>query len=167
VILDADGLNAFAGRADLLRQRKSGFLAVTPHPGEMARLLGTSTAAVQADRSGLAQQAAKKWNAYVILKGFHTILASPEGEVWVNTTGNAALAKGGSGDVLTGVLAGVTAQFGTKDWLRTLALGVYLHGAAAELRASATGDSGVLASEVSAALPEARAELIERIRRGA
>ena len=167
VILDADGLNAFAGRADLLRQRKSGFLAVTPHPGEMARLLGTSTAAVQADRAGLAQQAAKKWNAHVILKGFHTILASPEGEVWVNTTGNAALAKGGSGDVLTGVLAAVTAQFGTKDWLRTLALGVYLHGAAAELRASATGDSGVLASEVAAALPEARAELIQRIRRGA
>jgi ADP-dependent NAD(P)H-hydrate dehydratase / NAD(P)H-hydrate epimerase len=166
VILDADGLNAFAGKADLLPQRKSPFLAVTPHPGEMARLLGTSSAAVQSDRTRVAQEAAKKWNVHVILKGYHTVLASPDGQVWVNTTGNAALAKGGSGDVLTGILAAATAQFGARDWLRTLALGVYLHGAAAEILGPAGEDSGVLANEVAAAVPRARAALIGRIRRG-
>ena len=166
VILDADGLNAFAGKAELLRQRKSDFLAVTPHPGEMARLLGTSSAAVQSDRARVAQEAARKWNAHVMLKGFHTVIAAPTGQIWVNTTGNAALAKGGTGDVLTGVLAAATAQFGTRDWLRTLALGVYLHGSAAELRGPQGEDSGVLAGEVAASLPQARAALIGRIRCG-
>jgi len=166
VILDADGLNAFAGKADLLRQRKSDFLAVTPHPGEMARLLGTSSAAVQAERARVALEAAKKWNAHVILKGFHTVLAAPNGQIWLNTTGNAALAKGGTGDVLTGVLAAATAQFGTRDWLRVLALGIYLHGSAGELRGPQGEDSGVLAGEVAASLPQARAALIERIRCG-
>jgi NAD(P)H-hydrate epimerase len=166
VILDADGLNAFAGKAHLLRQRKSEFLAVTPHPGEMARLLGTSSAAVQADRALVAQEAANKWNAHVILKGYHTVLASPAGQIWVNTTGNAALAKGGTGDVLTGVIAACTAQFGTRDWLRALALGVYLHGSAAEILGTRGEDSGVLANEVAGTLPQARATLIERIRRG-
>lgn len=167
VILDADGLNAFAGKAELLRQRKSSFLAVTPHPGEMARLLGTSSAAVQEDRAKLARQAAAEWNAYVILKGFHTILAAPDGQVWVNTVGNAGLAKGGTGDVLTGVLAAMTAQFGTSDWLRVLALGVYLHGAAAGVKPYRPEDAGLLASEVAHHIPQARAWLIEEIRRGA
>lgn len=167
VILDADGLNAFAGKADLLRQRKSPFLAVTPHPGEMARLLGTSSAAVQEDRAKLAQQAAAEWNAHVILKGFHTILAAPDGQVWVNTAGNASLAKGGTGDVLTGVLAAVTAQFGTADWLRVLALGVYLHGSAASVKPYRPEDAGLLAAEVADHIPRARARLIEEIRRGA
>ena len=167
VILDADGLNAFAGKADLLRQRKSPVLAVTPHPGEMARLLGTSSAAVQEDRAKLAQQAAAEWNAHVILKGFHTILAAPDGQVWVNTAGNASLAKGGTGDVLTGVLAAVTAQFGTADWLRVLALGVYLHGSAASVKPYRPEDAGLLAAEVADHIPRARARLIEEIRRGA
>src|SRR5581483_6963151 len=90
-------------------------------------------AAVQEGRARFAQEAARGWNAYVLLKGFHTILAGPDGQVWINTTGNTSLAKGGTGDVLTGVLAGMTAQFGTADWLRVLALGVYLHGAAASV----------------------------------
>ena len=169
VILDADGLNAFAGRAELLRRRKTQFLAVTPHPGEMAQLLGTSNSAVQEDRVAAALESAKRWNAHVILKGFHTLIASPEGKLFVNTSGNPGLAKGGSGDVLTGILAALTAQFGTTDWVRVLALGVYLHGIAADLLAAGGDDdiSGMLASEVANAVPRARRRLLREIRFGA
>lgn len=167
IVLDADGLNAFDGHADLLHSRKSSFLAITPHPGEMARLFGISNAEVQADRLKIAREAAKRWEAHVLLKGYHTVLAAPDGRVFVNTTGNAGLAKGGSGDVLTGVLSALTAQFGTKDWLRILALGAYLHGAAADSFDPADDVSGMLASDVAHALPRARAALVEEIRRGA
>ena len=163
VLLDADGLNAFAGRGDLLAKRRSRFLIVTPHPGEMARLLGTSTTEVQQDRVRAAVDAAKRWNAHVVLKGFHTVLASPSGQVFVNTTGNPALAKGGSGDVLTGLLAALIAQFGTDDLLRVIALGVYLHGRAADLLAEQSDASGILAGEVAQAIPYARRKLLEEL----
>jgi NAD(P)H-hydrate epimerase len=166
-ILDADGLNAFAGDGDSLRQRKSQHLAITPHPGEMGRLLGISAAEVQKDRLQFATDAAKRWNVHILLKGFHTILASPNGEVFVNTTGNPGLAKGGTGDVLTGILAALTGQFGTEDWLRVLALGTWLHGRAADTIVADTDSSGILASEVARALPYARNELLREIRRGA
>jgi NAD(P)H-hydrate epimerase len=165
-ILDADGANAFASNGDALRERKSQFLAVTPHPGEMARLLGITTKEVQKDRVRIAADAAKNWNAYVLLKGFHTILASPDGEIFVNPTGNPGLAKGGSGDVLTGILAALTGQFGTQDWLRVLALGAWLHGRAADTLIEDADPSGILASDVARALPYARFELLEEIRRG-
>jgi hydroxyethylthiazole kinase-like uncharacterized protein yjeF len=163
IVLDADGLNAFAGEGALLAQKKTSHLVVTPHPGEMARLAGATTAEVQKDRVTCAMDAARRWNAYVVLKGFHTVLASPGGEVFVNTTGNAALAKGGSGDVLTGLLAALIAQFGTKDLLRVLALGTYLHGAAAELLSQQSDASGVLAGEVADAIPYARRKLMEEL----
>jgi len=165
VILDADGLNAFAADGVSLRKRKTKFLAVTPHPGEMARLLGVSTKEVQADRLNAARTSAQKWNVHVVLKGFHTIVASPKGDIFINTTGNAGLAKGGTGDVLTGVLSALTAQFGTQDWIRVLALGVYLHGLAAE-RATAQGDlSGLLAGEVGQLMPHARKRLLKELQR--
>ncbi len=164
-ILDADGLNAFAGRADELRDRKGAFLAITPHPGEMARLLGSSVKEVEADRVKTATDAAKRWNAHVILKGSHTILAAPDGRMLVNTTGNAGLSKGGSGDVLTGVLAAMTGQFKTDDWMQTLALGVYLHGAAAEVASRGTDLSGIVASDVARAVPQARRELLQELQR--
>ena len=163
LILDADGLNAFAGNADVLRNRKTKFLAVTPHPGEMARLLMGSTKDVQQDRVKTALDAARRWNAHVILKGSHTIVAAPDGQVFVNTSGNPGLAKGGSGDVLTGVLAAVTAQFKTADWARVLALGVYLHGKASEFAAKSTDESGLLATEVAAATPHARHQLLQEM----
>ncbi|HKV23022.1 MAG TPA: NAD(P)H-hydrate dehydratase [Candidatus Acidoferrum sp.] len=166
IVLDADGLNAFAGDGAKLRKRKSKFLCVTPHPGEMARLLGMSTNNVQNDRLKAAKEAAAKWNAYVVLKGFHTVIASPVGKIFVNTTGNPGLAKGGSGDVLTGMLAAFTAQFGTADWLRAIALGVYLHGAAAERRGFRSDLSGMLAHEVCDRIPVARARLLAESRRG-
>ena len=165
VVLDADGLNAFAGNADTLRQRRAKFLAITPHPGEMARLLTNSTKDVQEDRVRTAQEAAKKWNVHVVLKGSHTLIASPQGEIFVNTSGNPGLAKGGSGDILTGLLAALTAQFKTNDWTRTLALGVYLHGKAAELASAATDESGLLATDVAAAIPAARRQLLQELQR--
>jgi NAD(P)H-hydrate epimerase len=163
VILDADGINAFAEKSDDLNRRKAEFLAITPHPGEMARLLNSSTKNVQEDRVKTAQDAARRWNAHVILKGSHTIIASPSGPVFINTSGNPGLAKGGSGDVLTGVLAAMTAQFKTDDWTRILALGVYLHGKAAELAVKATDESGLLATEVAAAVPHARYRLLQEL----
>jgi NAD(P)H-hydrate epimerase len=164
-ILDADALNAFDGRADELRQRKSKFLAITPHPGEMARLLGKSTRDVQGDRLKAAREAARRWNVHVILKGFHTLIASPAGEVFVNTTGNAGLAKGGTGDVLTGLLAALTAQFKTGDWLRVLTLGVYLHGLAADIGVTRMDASGLIADDVISLVPEARLKLLQELQK--
>jgi hydroxyethylthiazole kinase-like uncharacterized protein yjeF len=155
VILDADGLNAYAGRADELRQRASPWLAVTPHPGEMARLCGLSTAEVQARRAELALASAVHWNAHVILKGYHTLVATPSGELFVNPAGTPAMASGGTGDVLTGVLAGMTAQFGAADWGRVLAFGVYLHGCAGQV-AEARGLC--LASDIALAVQRVRSE---------
>ena len=164
-ILDADGLNAFAQTGGRVGDRQTKFLAITPHPGEMARLLGSSVKDVEADRVKTATDAAKRWNAHVILKGSHTIIAAPDGRFLVNTTGNAGLSKGGSGDVLTGVLAAMTGQFKTDDWLRTLALGVYLHGAAAEIASRGTDLSGIVASDVARAVPQARLELLRELQR--
>jgi len=166
IVLDADGLNAFAGRLDALRDRKSEFLCMTPHPGEMARLFGISNAQVQADRVKAATESAKRANAYVILKGFHSVLAAPDGRVWVNTTGGPALAKGGSGDVLTGVLAALTGQFGTSDWLRVLAFGAFLHGAAAGILSREEEPSGILAQKVAATIPIAREHVLREIQFG-
>ena len=166
VILDADGLNAFEGRADELRKRKTKFLAITPHPGEMARLCwAIPRAKFRPDRWKAARDAAKRWNAHVILKGFHTIIASPDGSIFVNTTGNAGLAKGGTGDVLTGLLAALTAQFKTEDWGRILALGVYLHGLAADIAVADMDASGLIADDLVAMIPQARAKLLKELQK--
>jgi ADP-dependent NAD(P)H-hydrate dehydratase / NAD(P)H-hydrate epimerase len=164
VILDADGLNAFAGHSDELPARKPELLALTPHPGEMARLMNTTPRDVQARRLETALDAAKQWNACVILKGFHTILAKPDGRVYVNTTGNAGMATGGTGDVLTGMLAGLTAEFGTKNWETVLGLGVYLHGLAGDVAAECVGEAPLVASDLIDALPEAYARLMAQWR---
>jgi ADP-dependent NAD(P)H-hydrate dehydratase / NAD(P)H-hydrate epimerase len=165
IVLDADGLNAFAGRGDLFRTKKTKALVITPHPGEMARLLGSTIVEVQQDRVKTATEAAKKWNVVVLLKGYHTIVASPDGQVFVNTTGNPGLAKGGSGDVLTGLLAGLIAQFGSKDLARVVALGAYLHGLAADLLAEQSDNSGILAGEVAHAIPFARQKLLQELQK--
>jgi hydroxyethylthiazole kinase-like uncharacterized protein yjeF len=164
IVLDADGLNAFAGKGDLFRKKKTRHLVLTPHPGELARLVGKTIADVQSDRVSTAMEAAKSWHAYVLLKGFNTVLAAPDGRVFVNLTGNPGLAKGGSGDVLTGLLTALIGQFGTEDLLRVMALGAYLHGAAAELLAQNSDPSGMLASEVADAVPFARRKLLQELR---
>jgi hydroxyethylthiazole kinase-like uncharacterized protein yjeF len=155
VILDADGLNAFAGRAAELSQRHSAALAVTPHPGEMARLLGCTTAEVQAQRLEVAQRAAREWNAHVVLKGYRTVVTAPDGRAFINPTGNPGMASGGTGDVLTGILAGLTAQFGVADWARVLSLGVYLHGLAGDFAAAEVGEHSLVASDLVRMLPRA------------
>jgi hydroxyethylthiazole kinase-like uncharacterized protein yjeF len=159
-------LNCFDGEAFKLGQRKTQFLGVTPHPGEMARLLGVKNLDVQSDRLKAATEAAKKWKAHVILKGYHTILAAPDGRVFVNTTGGPSLAKGGTGDVLTGVLAALTAQFGTADWLRVLALGVFLHGTAGDILSRQEDPSGILAHQVAETIPGAREWMLKEIQFG-
>jgi ADP-dependent NAD(P)H-hydrate dehydratase / NAD(P)H-hydrate epimerase len=155
IILDADGLNAFAGIADTLNERHAAAMVLTPHPGEMARLLGITVKEVQARRLEIALEAAGRWRAHVILKGFHTILATPSGNAYINTTGNPGMATGGTGDALTGILAGLTAQFGVDDWSRVLSLGVYLHGFAGDLAASRVGEAPLIASDLIDAIPEA------------
>jgi len=160
VILDADGLNAYAGMADQLNERRAPAMAITPHPGEMARLLGITVKEVQARRLDTALEAAGRWRANVILKGFHTILATPSGHAYISTTGNPGMATGGTGDVLTGILAGLTAQFGVEDWPRVLSLGIYLHGLAGDIAASRVGEAPLIASDVIDAIPEAFARVL-------
>ena len=160
VILDADALNAFAARPDELNSRKTPLLAMTPHPGEMARLLGVKSADVQSRRLEVAREAAARWRAFVVLKGFHTILATPDGRAFINTTGNPGMAKGGTGDVLTGILAGLTAEFGAKPWERVLGLGIYLHGLAGDLAAERVGEIPLIATDLIEALPAAFAQLL-------
>lgn len=162
VILDADGLNAFAQRAGDLRLRKTAFLAITPHPGEMARLLGGRIEDVQAHRLETALETAKLSDAFVILKGQATIVAAPDGSAFVNSTGNPGMASGGTGDVLTGMLAGLTAQFGTADWLRVLSLGVYLHGLAGDLAAGELGEHGMIATDLVRHMPGAFRRVVEQ-----
>ncbi len=159
VILDADGLNAFAGRAGELNERKTMSLALTPHPGEMARLLACATKDVQDDRLGVALQAAARWGAFVVLKGYHTIVATPDGRAFINSTGNPGLATGGTGDVLTGMLAGLTAQFTSTHWDTILGLGVYLHGLAGDLAAARVGEAPMIASDLIAEIPQAWRQL--------
>jgi hydroxyethylthiazole kinase-like uncharacterized protein yjeF len=154
IILDADGLNAFAGHAADLNHR-DGNLCVTPHPGEMARLLGSTVKDVQARRVEIALQAAADWNSIVILKGSGTVIAAPGGGAFINSTGNPGMATAGTGDVLTGMLSGLTAQYGATDWQRLLAFGAYLHGLAGDIAYADSGGAPLLASDLIRAIPRA------------
>ncbi len=150
VVVDADALNAFAGRAGELAERAAPAI-LTPHPGELARLLGGTPADVQADRLGAAESAAREWKAVVLLKGYRTLVATPEGEVWINPTGNSGMATGGTGDVLTGLLAALLAQ-GLDPRAAALA-GAYVHGLAGDLVAERLGRRGLAAGDLADALP--------------
>jgi NAD(P)H-hydrate epimerase len=159
LVLDADGLNAFAGRIDELAGR-AGELVLTPHPGELARLLGSSVAAVQSDRISAAREAAARARAVVVLKGHQSLVAEPDGELAINPTGNPGLASGGSGDVLTGVIGSLLAQaFETSAAAR---LGVYVHGLAGDLAAARLGERSLGASDLVAELSRAFLELERR-----
>jgi len=162
VVLDADGLNAFAGRDGELRGSRE-MLAITPHPGEMARLIGSTVKDVQSRRLEVARKAAADWQAFVILKGYQTILAAPDGMAWINSTGNPGMSTGGTGDVLTGMLAGLTAEFGAQTWPVILARGVYLHGLAGDLAAEEFGEASLIASDVIRSIPVASAQLRDAI----
>jgi NAD(P)H-hydrate epimerase len=154
IILDADGLNAFAGRANELRDPKH-TIAITPHPGEMSRLVGCATSDVQSRRVELAIKCAADWNVQLILKGHHTVTATPDGHAWINSTGNPGMGTGGTGDVLTGMLAGLTAQYREAPWSLVLAFGVYLHGLAGDVAYAETGEAPLMASDLIRAIPSA------------
>src|ERR1019366_1692917 len=154
IILDADGLNAFAGRAAELKDAR-GIICVTPHPGEMARLAGCQTEEVQARRVELSRKSAAEWNACVLLKGHHTVIAAPDGHAWINSTGNPGMGTAGTGDVLTGMLTGLTAQYGIDSWPGLIAFGVYLHGLAGDIAYAESGEAPLMASDLIRAIPGA------------
>ncbi|HEY8021098.1 MAG TPA: NAD(P)H-hydrate dehydratase [Thermoanaerobaculia bacterium] len=162
LVLDADGINAFAGRAEELGRSLDGREAVlTPHPGELGRLLGISTRDVQADRPAAARRAAAATRAVVVLKGHRSLIATPEGDVHVNPTGNAAMATGGTGDVLTGIVAALLAQ--GLPALDAARLGAYLHGLAGDLAVEEGGGGlhGLAAADLVDALGAAFRRLSE------
>ena len=147
-VLDADGLNAAAQllAAGEAFPHPAGELIVTPHPGEMARLTGLSAAQINADREETARTYAQKWNAVVVLKGSRTVVAAPDGRVRVNPTGNPGLARGGSGDVLSGMTAALLAC--GLPAFEAAACAVYLHGAAADRAAAVLGEYGMLPHDI-------------------
>ncbi len=153
LVIDADGLNAFQGKTEYLdgRQRP---LVLTPHPGEMSRLAGIPIKAVQADRLNVARSFAREHHLVLVLKGYNTIVALPDGMAWVNPTGNPGMATGGTGDILTGMTAGIIGQM-SDDVGHAAVAAVYLHGLAGDVAAEEMGEHSLVATDLLAALPEA------------
>ena len=155
VVIDADALNLIAKNPQMLARAARGRMVVlTPHPGEMARLAGVTTAAVQANRVEVAREFAERMGVVLVLKGARTIIAHADGRIVVNTTGNPGMAKGGSGDLLTGLIAGMIAQF-PDDRGGAVEAAVYLHGLAADLAVAAADEHTLLATDCLAYLPQA------------
>ena len=155
MVLDADCLNAIAEQAVSLDGRGR-TLVLTPHPGEMARLVGKSIAEVEANREPIARDYATKHQVTLVLKGWRTIIAHPDGRLALNTTGNPGLAKGGSGDILTGIVAAMLAQYGKGEHVaEAVEAAVYLHGLAADFAVAGRDEHTLLATEVCEHLDEA------------
>ena len=153
-VLDADGLNAFVGHENELYGGDRP-LIVTPHPGEMARLIGRDVGFIRQNRVDVARDFAAGHGVYVVLKGFRTVIALPDGRAFVNPTGNSGMATGGSGDVLTGMILGILGQEHLGSLANRLCLGVYLHGLAGDQAAEALGEEAMTATDIIAYLPEA------------
>lgn len=148
MVIDADALNALAGRTSLLKDaaKKGRTVVLTPHPGEMARLVGMSVKEVEADRVGLARRFATEHGVTLVLKGWRTLVAHPDGRIAVNTTGNPSMAKGGSGDILTGIVCAMLAQYG-DDVASAVEAAVFLHGLAGDFACVAQEEHTVLAMD--------------------
>ncbi len=159
VILDADGINALIGKLKILRNLKTK-LVITPHPGEMARLLNLKAAEIQKNRTKIAKDFARKYNVTVVLKGYRTVVANGDGRVYINETGNPGMASGGCGDVLTGIIAAFLGQ--GMDCYKAARLGVYIHGLAGDIAAKKKGEISLIASDILKRLPDA----IKRVSRG-
>lgn len=158
MVIDADGLNALADDSTILRRKKSATIILTPHPGEMARLLGASIPDIEADRILVAQEFARSFGVYLVLKGARTIIATPTGTTAINGSGNPGMASGGMGDVLTGIIVSLLGQqYSAWDACR---LGVFIHGFAADLVAEEKGEIGICATDVKEMLPYAYNRLI-------
>ncbi len=156
IVLDADGLNAFQGRADELNG-KGRTLVITPHPGEMARLASCSIPDVQEDRLGVARKFARGHDLIVVLKGNRTLVVQPDGEAWVNATGNPGMSTGGTGDILTGMVAGLIAQH-PKEVLSAVCAAVHLHGLAGDVMLKKVGEHSMVATDLLRGLPQAFAQ---------
>jgi NAD(P)H-hydrate epimerase len=150
MVIDADGLNAIAGF-----EGEFGGAVLTPHPGEMGRLIGKDAQDVNANRVEVASDFAARRNAYVVLKGYRSIIAAPDGSVYVNPTGNPGMATGGTGDILTGMVAGILAQEHLGSFIERLCLAVYLHGLAGDLAAEEVGEQSLVATDLLRFLPKA------------
>ncbi len=157
MVIDADGLNALAQDREIL-SRLNSEAVLTPHPGEMARLTNTAIPTLEADRIDTAQQFASEHGVTLVFKGAPTVTSNPNGNLWINSTGNPGMATGGMGDVLTGVIAGLMAQGIPSE--SAAALGVYLHGLSGDIAAERFGRHGLIASDVLKTVPEAIFSLI-------
>jgi NAD(P)H-hydrate epimerase len=151
MVIDADALNAIAG-ADWLGDGR--LRVLTPHPGEMGRLMKKSVAEIEEDRVAIARQFARERRAHLVLKGYRTLLAFPDGRVWINPTGTPAMATGGTGDILTGLIAGFLAQF-PREPEQAIAAAVYLHGLSGEIGARELGEKCLIATDLLRYLPAA------------
>lgn len=158
IVLDADGLNAFKDDGDALADHAAPLLALTPHARELARLVGSSGHGVHGKRLALAPELAARWDAVLVAKGPGSVVAAPDGRTWINPTGSAALATGGTGDVLTGLTAALVAQ-GAEA--RSVAAAVWLHGLAGEVAGQRSHARSVTALDVAAAVPHALRRLEE------
>lgn len=162
VVLDADGINAFVAPAEPLQNEKDQPVIITPHPGEMSRLIGKKTSHVQKNRLETARHCAARHRCYVILKGFQTVIATPTGEIFINRTGNPGMATGGTGDILAGMLGRFVAGWkcrslkaGDADLTDYLSAAVYLHGSAGDLAAEKGSAESMIATDLLAYLPQA------------
>lgn len=158
MVIDADGLNALAQVRETISFLNSETV-LTPHPGEMARLTNTSVPVLEKDRISTAQQFASQYGVTLVFKGVPTVTGDPNGNLWVNSTGNPGMATGGMGDVLTGIIAGLMAQGISSE--NAAALGVYLHGLAGDIVAERSGMPGLIASDVLKAVPGAISSLTQ------
>jgi ADP-dependent NAD(P)H-hydrate dehydratase / NAD(P)H-hydrate epimerase len=147
LVVDADGLNAFSAEPERLTGREGRDVIITPHPGEMARLVGMSTEEVQRRRLEVARNFARSYHVYVVLKGHRTLIATPDEKVFINPTGNAGMATGGTGDVLSGMIAAWLGQL--LDAEAACKLGVYLHGMAGDLAAQHNGEVSMTALDLA------------------
>lgn len=157
LIIDGDGLTALAGRDELSRHRTHPTL-LTPHAGEMARLLGSLSNEVSKRRIDTALEAAERYGAMLVLKGAHSIIAHPGGRLWMNLTGNSGMGTAGSGDVLAGLLGALAASRLNLDFVDLLRLAVYLHGLAGDLASMSLGQISLSARDIIAFLPQALME---------
>lgn len=161
-VIDADALNAFAGHTEMLKGASGGtdasgrprLLVLTPHPGEMARLIGGTVKDVEADRVGIARRFATEHGVILVLKGWRTLIAHPDGQIAVNTTGNPSMAKGGSGDILTGIVSAMLGQFPERPG-EAVEAAVFLHGLAGDFACLEQDEHTVLATDTVAQLARA------------
>lgn len=160
-VVDADGLNAIAEDVSVLQERQASTpLVLTPHPGELSRLCRCSVAEIESDRIGMARKTAFDYGVWLVLKGARTVVASPDGAIAINGSGNAGMASGGMGDVLTGVIAALLAQGYEPE--SACRLGVFAHGLAADIAAGEIGEIGLCATEVMKQLPLAFNRILQR-----